>query len=158
MIAYWMAELLISPGTNVDSKDFESFRKRLMNKVLGAPAGGEMKFTDAAGQALFELSLELVRVAEFPRRPSRLHSLFLWPDAALARQYHAGAEYASVYEVTVLAQRNVFVGDFDLITYYPSSPTLAAFMERARTYWSGGGQGTRKELVLDGVIEVTSSL
>ena len=137
MRAYWMTGSVM-PGEVVDSRTFRTFRLRVLDNPVGTKDVSRVTFSDYAGSVLCETTLELVRLSEFPSRPSRLDSLFLWPTLELARDYHNRAPYAAVHEVEIRDSRNCFLGDFDLIHYYPSPLTLRGFIARARAYWRSG--------------------
>lgn len=157
MNAFWMSNP-VPEGKILDSREFGSFRERLLQRPLGEIGSKEVAFGDGAGIALFETTLELVRFTEFPGRPSRWQSLFLWPNLELAREYHNEAPYASLYEISVEEARSEFRGDFDLITYYPNPLTLEGFIQKARLYWKGEVQSGRVEILLDGKIQVQKKL
>lgn len=153
--AFWMTHD-VSVGDEIDSSLWTTRIKGYLQEVpIANISYGTIQFIgDLAGVALLETTLEMVRLEQFPWCPSRLNSIFLWPSLNDARRYHNGAEFADVFEVTILKARNLFIGDFDLITYYPSPFTLENFKCRAVHYWSRSSRGRRQEIVLDGVVRV----
>ena len=92
-------------------------------------SGGQQELTPEATHVLLELAWEMVRLQQFPDRPRRLDSLFLWADEVAARAWHyrkhtLRAATAGLYEVEVLICERVFAADMDLISYIDPGDTL----------------------------------
>lgn len=123
------------------------FGRRQAERVLYTKAGVDPAW---AGVALMEMTWEVVRLREFPERPSRLSCLFLWENEAQARDFYSRRPWpAGLYEVQVEQCARVLVADMDLISYFDNGETTASLMDRARRYWKG-----RINVDVDGAWEV----
>ena len=125
--------------------------------------------------ALREVVWEMVRLREFPDRPSRLDSLFLWSDEEEARAWHyrkhilpppdspqtdrpTTAGIAGLYEVEVVACRRACIANMSLISYLNDGETVDSLMKRARRYWRGNIPAAQGEVLLEGSVMVRRNL
>jgi hypothetical protein len=92
---------------------------------------------------LIETVFDAVRTDSFPGRPSRLESVFLFPDANLAadfmKMYKRGLGF--IYECSIESDK-VWVGDMEIINrgvdlQKPIEDELQAMQQRAALYWKG---------------------
>ena len=104
-----------------------------------------------------ELAWETVRLREFPDRPSRLDSLFLWETEERARAFFSRRTWPTgLYEVEVLDCRRVFVANMDLISHFAEPETIATLMDRSRRYWTEEPEATftGREVLLEDTARV----
>ena len=82
-----------------------------------------------------ERLFEDIRQRFYPQAPSRLQSVFLYPDLALARCLHGYVHHyhGYLYEVEVL-DGQAFVVDMDLLNCEGES--LELIQDRAKRYWA----------------------
>lgn len=86
-------------------------------------------------QYMKEMIFEEVRASLFPHAPSRLSSVFLFPDLVSARFYRANwMKYgAHIYEIEILSG-NPFVVEMDLLNCNGAAyPTIKS---KAEKYWN----------------------
>ncbi|MBC7807798.1 MAG: DUF2441 domain-containing protein [Akkermansiaceae bacterium] len=108
-------------------------------------------------RVLGELVWEVVRLREFPNRPSRLDCLFLWERELDARDWFSRRTWpSSLYEVEVTKIPNrVFVADLGLVQFSSPDGNVLGLMQRARHYWSQDGNTSRNpEVLLEGTVVI----
>ena len=155
---YWMGDLEITPGQIVTPNDI-GFRSRVQTTSVVVKSDGiGYSSTDYSPIALLEMILEYTRLRDFPNKPSRFESLFIWDNETWAQEYHNNVTYAGLYLVKISVNEQIFSGDYSLVTYFrPLPDTVEQMADRARRYW--GGEITDKyEVVLNGAIEVISRI
>lgn len=135
------------------------FRQRMMDKIVLRLEEGEVIAPDPAetGVTMMELAWEVVRLREFPDRPSRLDCLYLWEREAKARDFHSRRPWPTgLYEVEVIECHRVFVADMNLISYFEEPETVASLMNRARRYWAAEPEtgSESREALLEGAARV----
>ena len=126
-------------------------------------------------QALLEVVWEMVRLREFPDRPGRLDSLFLWSNEEQARawNYHqhilpppdsshadrtTTTGIAGLYVVEVVACRRSCLANMGLISYLNDGDTVDSLMKRARRYWQVSTTAAQGEVLLAGSVLVRRNL
>jgi hypothetical protein len=108
---------------------------------------------------MLELAWEVVRLHEFPNRPSRLDCLFLWKKEEVARDFHSRRPWPTgLYEVEVVECSRVFVANMGLISYFEDSETIASMFERARRYWRTESMDEDGEILMEGIVRVVRIL
>ncbi len=153
------------------------WREQVVNwTVVRSEADGRFVLEQPLGhQALLEVVWEMVRLREFPNRPSRLDSLFLWSSEEEARAWHyrqhilpppdspqtdrpTTAGIAGLYQVEVVACRRACVANMSLISYLNDGETVDSLMKRARWYWEGNVAAAQGEVLLEGSVVVRRNL
>lgn len=100
---------------------------------------------------LGELVWEVVRLREFPGRPSRLDCLFFWQTESKARDWLSFRTWPSaLYEVEVIEHRASFLADINRVQFSSQDGTVSGMMDRARTYWTERAGSTKSEVLLEG--------
>ena len=108
---------------------------------------------------LSELVWEIVRLGEFPDRPSRLDCIFLWQTESVARDWLAIRTWPStLYEVEVIEHRASFLTDPNRTELSSEVVTVAGMMDQARTYWTGTAGSHSSEVLLEGRVRVVKWL
>ena len=108
---------------------------------------------------LSELVWEVVRLGEFPDRPSRLDCIFLWQTESVARDWLAIRTWPStLYEVEVIEHRASFLTDPNRTELSSEVVTVAGMMDQARTYWTGTAGWDGSEVLLEGRVRVVKWL
>ena len=152
------------------------WREQVVNwPVARSEADGRFVLERLGHQALLEVVWEMVRLREFPDRPSRLDSLFLWSNEEEARAWHYRQHIlpppdspqpgrlkttgvAGLYEVEVVACRRSCIANMNLISYLNDSETVDSLMKRARRYWEGNVAAAQGEVLLEGGVVVRRNL
>lgn len=113
-----------------------------------------------AGASLLELGWEVVRLREFPHRPSRLDCLFLWLDEQVARDFHTRRPWpTTLYEVEITSCTSLFVAPMDLISYFEEGETTATLLARAHRYWIGDPEESGvREVLIDGAARILRAI
>jgi hypothetical protein len=86
-----------------------------------------------------ETVYEIIRLREFPSKPSRFYSIFLCPTEALLNAFCARTNriFDLKYEVELVdANANSHNGDWTLANL-PDNLNIQAIEDRARQYWNG---------------------
>ena len=114
------------------------------------------RYLGRTGRAIRETVAELVRLQEFPDRPSRLSCIFAAETFEEAMQWKTifasfGRDVLQIVELSV--QGNVFRGDASLLPGVDSKP-FAAKIEQARAYWKGTPDPKLPELLVEGRVVV----
>ncbi len=108
---------------------------------------------------LGELVWEVVRLREFPDRPSRLDCMFFWQTEPVARDWLAIRTWPStLYEVEVIEHRASFLTDPNRTELSSEVVTVAGMMDQARTYWTGTAGSHSSEVLLEGRVRVVKWL
>ena len=108
---------------------------------------------------LSELVWEVVRLREFPDRPSRLDCMFFWQTESEARNWLSFRTWPSaLYEVEVIEHRASFLTDINRMELSSEVVTVAGMMDQARTYWTGTAGWDRSEVLLEGRVRVVRRL
>ena len=108
---------------------------------------------------LSELVWEVVRLREFPDRPSRLACMFYWQTEPVARDWLAIRTWPStLYEVEVIENRASFLADMHGLEFSSEVRTVSEMMDQARTYWAGTAGSNSTEMLLEGRVRVINSL
>jgi hypothetical protein len=128
-------------------------------RILGCPVVRGREADPANCLVAFqELVLELVRAKEFPGRPSRLESLFLWEQEERARSFHSRRPWQTgLYEVELVEVSRQFIAEMDLVSYWRDGETTATWMERAREYWTNTS-ARAPEVLVDGTARILRRL
>ena len=152
------------------------WRKQVVNwPVARSEADGRFVLERLGHQALLEVVWEMVRLREFPDRPSRLDSLFLWSNEEEARAWHYRQHIlpppdspqpgrlkttgvAGLYEVEVVACRRACIANMNLISYLNDDETVDSLMKRARRYWEGNVAAAQGEVLLEGSVVLRRNL
>ncbi len=152
------------------------WREQVVNwTVARSEADGRFVLGPLGHQALLEVVWEMVRLRDFPDRPSRLDSLFLWSSEEEARAWHyrqhilpsrdspqeerpTTAGVAGLYEVEVVACRRACTAKMGLISYLNDGETVDSLMKRARRYWRGNIAAAQGEVLLEGSVVVRRNL
>ena len=149
---FWMQRSLPAQS-EYDSAQYKEFAERTLNKIISQ---GENAVPDLHGQ-LFEAALEWVRLRDFPLKPSRLHSIFLWTNYPQAFHFAKDAPHAQILRVRPKEIRKIHLGDFNLIHWLDTQMSLQSFLDRAMKYWEGSTDERREridELVFDGRVQI----
>ena len=108
---------------------------------------------------LGELVWEVVRLREFPDRPSRLDCTFFWQTEPVARDWLAIRTWPStLYEVEVIEHRASFLTDINQLQFSSEDGTVSGMMDQARTYWAGTAGSKMMEVLLEGRVRVIRRL
>ncbi len=108
---------------------------------------------------LGELVLEVVRLREFPDRPSRLDCMFFWQTESEARNWLSFRTWPSaLYEVEVIEHRASFLTDMNRMEYSSEVVTVSGMMDQARRYWAGTAGAKMTEVLLEGRVRVIRRL
>ena len=152
------------------------WRKQVVNwPVTRSEADGRFVLERLGHQALLEVVWEMVRLREFPDRPRRLDSLFLWSNEEEARAWHYRQHIlpppdspqpgrlkttgvAGLYEVEVVACRRACIANMNLVSYLNDGETVDSLMKRARRYWEGNVAAAQGEVLLEGSVVVRRNL
>ena len=152
------------------------WREQVANWTVARSEAGERFVLEPLGpMALLEVVWEMVRLREFPDRPSRLDSRFLWSDEEEARAWHyrkhilprpdspqadrpTTTGVAGLYEVEVVACRRTCIANMSLISYLNDGETVDSLMKRARRYWRGNIAAAQGEVLLEGSVVVRRNL
>ena len=104
---------------------------------------------------LSELVWEVVRLGEFPDRPSRLNCMFFWQTESAARNWLSFRTWPSaLYEVEVIEHRASFLTDLNRMELSSQVVTVAGMMDQARIYWAGTAGWDGSEVLLEGRVRV----
>ena len=117
-------------------------------------------FVQVQATSLFsDLVWEVVRLREFPDRPSRLDCMFFWQTESDARNWLALRTWPSaLYEVEVIEHRASFLADMHGLEFSSEVRTVSAIMDQARTYWAGTAGSSSTEVLLKGRVRVIRRL
>ena len=108
---------------------------------------------------LSELVWEVVRLREFPDRPSRLDCMFFWQTESEARNWLSFRTWPSaLYEVEVIEHRASFLTDINRMEYSSEVVTVSGMMDQARRYWAGTAGAKMTEVLLEGRVRVVKWL
>ena len=108
---------------------------------------------------LSELVWEIVRLREFPDRPSRLNCMFFWQTESAARNWLSFRTWPSaLYEVEVIEHRASFLTDLNRMELSSQVVTVAGMMDQARIYWAGTAGWDGSEVLLEGRVRVVKWL
>jgi hypothetical protein len=150
----------LTPNTILEPGTFQQqVFDRLVIQVQTNPT--QVIVPDAAwtGSIMSELAWEVIRLWEFPHRPSRLDCLFFWQGEEKARSFHSRRPWPTgLYEVEVIGCSRVFVADMNLISYFEKAETVRSMFARARRYWAA--EVSDGEVLLEGkarIVRVLSS-
>lgn len=98
---------------------------------------------------MIEAVFEMVRMAEFSYRPSRMQSMFGWLSLEHARDYQRQENRGAIFEISA---DDAFIADQKLLLLGAS---VAGAYELARKYWSGERSNNEK---LEAVIPLPKAL
>ena len=156
---FWSAKSGLRSGAVVRPGDFQT---HLMRQILIEVQTDSLAITvpNAAetGRVMMELAWEIVRLREFPQRPSRLDSLFLWREVCAARRFDSRREACELYYVEILECSRAFAADMNLISYFEESEILASMFARARRYWQTERKDEHAEILLEGTIRIQGTI
>ena len=108
---------------------------------------------------LSELVWEVVRLREFPDRPSRLDCMFSWQTESEARHWLSFRTWPSaLYEVEVIEHRASFLTDLNRLELSPEVVTVTGMMDQGRKYWAGTPGSNSGEVLLEGRVRVIRRL
>ena len=131
------------------------FGQRMLDWIVYTKEGIE---ATGAISSLLELTWEVVRLHEFPERPSRFQCLFLWQQESQARDFASRRPYpVALYEVEIASWSRLLIADINLISYLDQPETVASMMHRARLYWKAE-QVEVPEVSLEGTAHVIKLL
>ena len=105
-----------APGLSIGTLLIPEFGQRMLDWVVFTQDGIE---ATGAIPSLLELTWEIVRLNEFPERPSRLQCLFLWQQESRARDFASRRPHpVELYEVEIAACSRLLIADMELISYF----------------------------------------
>ena len=107
-----------------------------------------------------ELAFELVRATEFPDRPGRFSSAFLFETSDAAQKHRSEqTPWGMIYEVELSdPQALTFRAAYNLTPYPPPQTAhLPVFVQNARAYWAGE-EITTPEILTKSPLRVTGFL
>ena len=108
---------------------------------------------------LSELVWEVVRLREFPDRPSRLDCMFFWQTESEARNWLSFRTWPSaLYEVEVIEHRASFLTDMNRMELSSEVVAALGMMDQARRYWAGTAGAKMTEVLLEGRVRVVRRL
>ena len=108
-----------------------------------------------AMDVLGELVWEIVRLREFPERPSRLEGMFLWQTESKARDWLSSRTWPSaLYEVEVIEHRASFLADINRVQFSSHDGSVSGMMDQARGYWAESARSREREVLLEGQVRV----
>ena len=106
-----------------------------------------------------ELVWEVVRLREFPDRPSRLNCMFFWQTESEARNWLSFRTWPSaLYEVEVIEHRASLLTDMNRMELSSEVVAALGMMDQARTYWTGTAGSHSSEVLLEGRVRVVKWL
>ena len=106
-----------------------------------------------------ELVWEVVRLREFPDRPSRLDCMFFWQTESEARNWLSFRTWPSaLYEVEVIEHRASLLTDMNRMELSSEVVAALGMMDQARRYWAGTAGAKMTEVLLEGRVRVVKWL
>ncbi|MDT8899758.1 hypothetical protein [Anaeroselena agilis] len=120
------------------------------------------KISGEFANMIVEHMLEKTRQQEFPNRPSRLGSCFLFPETAAAQQFikHYRESRSYIYKCKVEAENYVtcdmaLINSHNIMYETDSVTELAALRERCVKYWAGEQPMALPEVIVPGVVKIS---
>lgn len=123
---------VIDPIEKISADDLYAFVSRYVSEINSS----ELYYDWGKDNYLWEFIWETIRNNEFPTMPSRLDSVFLFKDEAIALQFKEDQRDMNYIIVPVkLSEGQTEEFDMNWFTEVPSNVTLTEAQEYARKYW-----------------------